>query len=502
MHWRLFLRMSLAVLSALSVGLASAPALAQSVVVTGPPVASLPPLPGYGLCSASSISQNPSSDFPQSATAYNTGINTFLDARQSTRVTMVIRTPLDLSNNISAGTQASYGDFTSAVQGCPAGGCGFAYNDLTTSFATRLRGFLAVTSDMVSVPLHFGFYIDDSVSLTIFDRNGTSYPVILRPPTLGVATWHATNTVTFQQPGLYAVEVLYTQISDHAALEMSVFQGAFTDFERPANQMPIVNLKNEGFTLVTPSMFHQTETGQPSVPSDVTQCVQCNRQFAGSSGSSGCSPGSHCNAAALCLACNTELFCGTSCQPCQLASPYCVSRNGNFECAQCRQDSDCPQPAVCQVAACTTANTCAVSNVPDGTGCPGGTCESGACAPFDAGTPDAGASPVDGGGTAADAGSNPGGPDGSVPETDAGASGPDAGGPLADAGTSPDSGTGSDAGTGGGTPPDGSDEDSGCGCGSGGSSMAALALLSLVLLTRRTRRARRDDADSVGPGVT
>jgi outer membrane exchange protein TraA len=523
MHWRPFLRVSLFVLSALSVCLASALARAQSVVVTGSPVASLPPQPGFGLCSASSSSQNPANDFPQSAASYNAGINAFLEAQQGSRIHSVIQTSLDLSNNNSAGAQASFGDFTNAVPNCPAGGCGFAYNDTTTAFATRLRGFLAVSSDMVAVPLHFGFYADDSVSMTLFDREGRSYPVVTRPPALGFPTWRVTNTVVFQQQGLYPVEVLYTQIAEHAALEMSVFQGTFTDFERPANQVPIVSLASAGFTLVTPAMFHHAETGLPSFPPDATQCMQCGRQFAGSPGSSGCSPGSHCNAAALCSTCNTEMFCGSSCQPCQLASPYCLNRNGNFECVQCRLDADCPQPAVCQVAGCTTANTCAVSNVPDGTGCPGGACESGTCVPFDAGTPDAGSSPADGGGTAADAGPNPGGPDGSVPGTDAGASEPDAGGPLSDAGSRPDSGTGSGSdggassgsdggpgpdggagpggGTDGGAPPDGPDEDSGCGCGSGGSSMAALALLGLVLLTRRARRARRDDADSVGSGV-
>jgi outer membrane exchange protein TraA len=452
-------------------------------------------------------------DFPQSAANYNAGINAFMDARPATRINSVIRVPLDLSNNNGGGARESYGDFTNSVQECAVGGCPFSYDDLVTSFATRLRGFLAVTSDMVGVELHFGFYTDDSVSVTLFDGNRQAYAIVTRPPTLGSPTWRITNSVTFQQPGLYAVEVLHTQTSGHAALEMSILQGAFTDFERGANQAPIVSLKNAGFTLMTPAMFHQTESGQPSFP-DLTQCMQCNRQFVGDPGSNGCAAGSRCNAAALCAVCNTPSFCGNACTPCGAQRPFCESQGTGFECAQCRQASDCADPGVCHTVACDATKTCAVSTVMDGMGCPGGTCQSGTCVPLDAGTPDAGSEPggmdgsvpgldagspgTDAGGPQADAGSGPGG-------SDAGA---DAGGPQADAGTNPDPGTGLDGGTrpdggtgGGDMPPDGSDGETGCGCGSGGSSMASIALLGLALLARRLRRSRRDGAGSVGSGV-
>ncbi|MDY7224904.1 outer membrane exchange protein TraA family protein [Hyalangium rubrum] len=481
-------RVSLFVLVALGGGLAPDSAQAQpiQVVLTGDPIAPLPNQQGTGLCSASSSSQNPAADFPQNAAAYNAGINAFMETQAGSRLTSVLRTPLDLSNNNSSGMQASYGDFTNAVPGCGVGGCGFAYNGTTTSFATRLRGLLAVPNDWVSQPVHLGFYTDDSVSLTLFDRNQTAYAVITRPPQIGFSAWRTTNSVVFNQPGLYGIEVLYTENYEHAALEMSFLKGAFTDFERPAQQAPVINLRDQGFVLFAPELFYQTERGHPS-SIDLTQCTQCERQFVNAPGSSGCAPGTHCNSAALCSPCNTELYCGAACTPCQAATPFCVNQNGEFACAQCRQDSDCPPPDACHTVACSPMGTCTFPSVADGTACPGGTCQDGSCVAVDAGTPDAGSSPdggagadagssgPDAGGSDEDGGTTPGNPDGSV-------SGPD-GGPSE--GT-PDSGTSADAGT----RPGGGDEtaEGGCGCGSGMSALAPLALLGLPLVLRRLRR--------------
>jgi outer membrane exchange protein TraA len=348
----------LPVLLVMSTGLVFAEPL-PAVVVHGEPVAPSPGQPGTGLCSASSVSTNPSTDIPWSRAAFNGGINAFLDANASTRVTSVLRTPFDSSNNHRWGMMLSYGDFIDGVPGCPSGGCGFAFNDGFTSFATRLRGFLDVTSGMVGKTLHFGFFADDAVSLTIFDRNGVRYEVINRPPQLGYPTWRTTNSVTFMRPGLYPIEVLYAQFSNDAALEMSILEGAFEDFERPASQMPIINLRDAGFLLVTPSMFHHTESGQPSYP-NLDQCAQCDRQYAGTPGNASCGSAHHCNAAALCAPCDSASFCGDSCSPCGIQTPFCVAQaGGGYACAECGQDADCP----------------------------GGTCQAGTCVPPDAGSP-------------------------------------------------------------------------------------------------------------------
>ncbi|MGZ3457069.1 MAG: outer membrane exchange protein TraA [Archangium sp.] len=340
----------------------------SSVVITGDPVAPSPAQPGTGLCTASRISTNPSADFPQSNSGFNAGVNAFLETapgssnNPNARVLSVLRTLFDLSNNYISGQQKlSYGDFVDAVPGCPSGGCGFFVNDTSTSFATRLRGYLNVTPDMVGLPVHFGFYADDAVALTIYDRNSRIYPVFNRPPQLGYPTWRTTNSVTFMKPGLYSVEVLYAQVGEHAALEMSVLLGTFSDFERPANQTPVVSLRDAGFALVGPTSFYQTESGRPSYP-DLNQCQQCNRQYANTAGNNGCDPGYYCNGAALCAPCDSSLFCGDTCSPCGASTPLCLNRNGSFTCVQCSDDSQCPNgrcdPATNECRGCKTDSNC------------------------------------------------------------------------------------------------------------------------------------------------
>ncbi|PTL81418.1 outer membrane exchange protein TraA family protein [Vitiosangium sp. GDMCC 1.1324] len=488
----------------------SGPASAEllpSVVVTGDPVAPSPAQPGTGLCSTSRISTNPSTDFPQSNATFMGGINAFLEAppdaaNPNARMTSVLRTWLDLSNNNTSGLKLSHGDFENAAPGCQSGGCDFFVNDATTSFGTRLRGYLNVTPDMVGLPVHFGFYADDAVAFTLYDRSSRIYLVINRPLQLGYPTWRTTNSVTFVKPGLYPIEVLYAEVSEHAALEMSFFKGTFSDFERPANQAPVIKLSDEGFALVTPAMFYQSETGHPSFP-DLNTCAQCNRQYANTAGSNGCDPGYYCNGAALCDVCNTAVFCGASCSPCGAATPHCVARSGDYVCAECGQDSDCAAPDACHVGVCDATGACSFPSVPDGTSCPGGACQAGVCMPPDAGSADAGnpdASTPDGGGGIPDGGGEV--PDGSV-TLDGGGAGPDGGTGAPDASTpgsdggapggAPDAGLGADAGADpgtGGENPCGDERPVGCGCGAGFPSLAPLSLLGLALLARRVRRTR------------
>jgi outer membrane exchange protein TraA len=520
----------LPVVLAMGAGLPSVAEPLPSVVINGEPVAPSPTQPGAGLCSASSVWTRSLSELPQSRAFFNSQLNAYLDENAGSRQTSVLRTRFDLSNNhFGSGPRWSDGDFTGSVLGCPSGGCPFVYNDPTTAFVTRLRGLLDITNDRVGKPLHFGFFADDAVSLTLFDRSGARYEVINRPPMLGAPVWRTTNSVTFEKPGLYPIEILYAQVAEYAVLELSMFEGTFADFERAATQTPIVSLADEGFLIVAPEMFHQSESGQPSF-SDPERCAQCDRRGADTTGNGGCGAGYHCNAAALCSACDSERFCGDACLSCGAGTPFCVSQTKGYACVECRGDADCPAPDACHVGVCDATGTCSFPAAEDGTACPGGTCQAGLCLPPDAGSADAGSpdgSGPDGGGGGLDggAGSDDGGvgpdggaegpdastpdaatPDGSTPGADGGVSEgePDAGG-SSDAGTEPDAGGNSDAGSepdaGGssdaGTEP-GSDGGSaggdgpptGCGCGTGVPPLAPLSLLGLVLLVRRVRRAR------------
>ncbi len=470
----------------LSVGLVLSTRLSSAaqlppVVVTGNPVAPLPTAPGTGLCLASRVSTNPSGDFPQSNAGFTFGVNTFLDAspddsNPNARVTSVLQTLLDLSNNNTAGQRQSFGDFENVAPGCQVGGCDFFVNDTTTSFATRLRGYFRVSSDMVGLPVHFGFYADDAVALTLYDRQSRAYPVINRPPLLGTATWRTTNSVTFLTPGLYPVELVYAEITEHAALEMSVFVGSFSDFERGANQTPIIKLKEAGFSLVSPASLYQSESGQPAY-SDPGACVQCNRQYANSAGNNGCDPGYYCNGAALCDMCDSNFFCGSSCSPCGGRTPFCAARARDHVCVECRQSTDCTAPDACHVGVCDASGTCTFPAASEGTVCPGGTCRAGTCVSSTPTNPDGGGVNGDGGGASEDGGvGSP--PDGSSPGMDGGA---------------PGGGSGGDGGAGTGVN-DGNEcadpRPVGCGCGTASPPLAPLALLGFAFLLRRIRRAR------------
>lgn len=345
-------------------------------------VAEAPAGQGQGLCVANAVSATPSLDFGalQQGT-YNAGVNAFIEAHKADRLEYVLRTIFDLSNNNSTGLKLSYGDFTDAMSPtCQTGGCDMFKNDTNTAFGSRFRGFLAVPSTLVKQPVHIGFYADDAVSLTIFDKAGNGIPIVTQPPVLGAPTWRMTQEVQFDQAGLYPIEILYVEIVEHAALEMSFFQGTFTDFQYPANLQPNAGappnpkLGAAGFTLYPVSAFYQTISGSSSYP-DESKCKQCDRQYVGHIGNNGCDSGYYCNEAALCAPCDTAYFCGPSCSPCGGETPFCINENGQFTCASCRDDGDCQKGFSCDQAT-HQCNECNVdADCPRGETCIEHSCE-------------------------------------------------------------------------------------------------------------------------------
>ena len=337
---------------------------------------------GQGLCVASAVSTTPNLDFGAlAAGTYNAGMNAFMEAHKADRTERVLRSIFDLSNNNSSGLKLSYGDFVGAMTpACGTGGCDLFVNDTTTSFGSRFRGFINVRSDLVNTPVHLGFYADDAVSLVVYDKNGNGYPVITQPPILGAPTWRVTETITFAEEGLYPLEILYVEIVEHVALEMSYYKGVFSDFQRPANQVPVVSLETAGFTLFPRDFFFQTISGAPSYP-DLGQCEQCDRQFVGQIGNNGCDQGYYCNEAALCAPCDTAYYCGPTCSPCGGMTPFCVNGNAGFTCVSCRDDKDCKQGFSCD----PVTHVCNECNVDDDCA-RGKTCIDHAC--LDCATPD------------------------------------------------------------------------------------------------------------------
>ncbi|WP_437338732.1 outer membrane exchange protein TraA family protein [Sorangium sp. So ce394] len=351
---------------------------------------------GTGLCSASAISTDPLRDFGLlTAETYNSGVNAFMEEHKTYeegRFEKVVRTVFDLSNNNNTGLQLSHGDFTGSMSPeCEFGGCAFYrepdpdnpgeyvndLNDPNTSFATRFRGFLNVTPDLSGKPIHFGFYTDDAVSLTFYDLNLGAVTVLVRPTRLGQPTWRTTNTVTFEKPGLYPVEILYVAVAEHSALEMSYLIGDFTDYELGTSEPGARSLASDGFTLFQPTQFFQTLSGSPSFP-DLDQCQQCNRAFIGDPGNHGCPGSYYCNEAALCAPCDTAFFCGESCSRCEGDKQFCINLDDEFQCAECRTDADCDEGFSCD----PETHVCNECNVdPD---CPRGEiCVEHTCTPCD-----------------------------------------------------------------------------------------------------------------------
>lgn len=347
---------------------------------------------GTGLCAASAAatSREVQTVFANlDVNTYAPTIDGFIEERPPpTRIERVIRTVLDLSNN-NRTPSVSYGDFTGLMQPtCKFGGCDFVgWNDPNTSFASRIRGFLNVTDELAGKPVHIGFYVDDAVSLTFYEPGGAR-PVLTLWPYTGFATWRFTNTVTFEQPGLYPLEILYTEFGEHAALEMSYLVGEFKDFARSANipgdgsnpDDDPSSLKASGFTIFRPTQFFQTLSGVPSFP-DLNQCQQCPRRFAGGTGNHGCPAGYHCNEAALCAPCDSQRFCGPTCMECGGDTPFCIEQlDGEHACGQCRDDYDCEEGYSCD----PVTHTCHECNVdPD---CPRGEiCVDHACTPCETG---------------------------------------------------------------------------------------------------------------------
>jgi hypothetical protein len=137
--------------------------------------------------------------------------------------------------------------------------------------------------------------------------------------------------------------------------------------------VPVVSLKDAGFTLFPPDQFFQTISGSPSFP-DLAKCQQCDRQFVGQTGNNGCTSGYYCNEAALCAPCDTAYFCGPTCSPCGGNTPFCINDNGQTKCAACVKDSDCKNGFSCD----PILHVCQECNVD--TDCPKGKiCQEHAC---------------------------------------------------------------------------------------------------------------------------
>jgi outer membrane exchange protein TraA len=260
-------------------------------------------------------------------------------------------TPLDLSNNFEP---QSRGDFANCGgSGCvgvlvPTGERKPLASSENSLVLARLRGYLNITSDKANLPYHFGFHLDNAVSLTIFNNAQSRVEAIVRPVVSQSTNWRATKGIRFLEPGLYPIEIMYVQEGGWAVLEMSTRVGDYLDIEDTV--LNTASLASDNFVVTPPSMFFQTSDGSNpmSAGADTVTCWQCPRQHAGKGGTAGCDQylgrGYTCNSAAICERCTTEDFCGELCLRCGGATPYCAQKPGELfhECVECTADTQCP----------------------------------------------------------------------------------------------------------------------------------------------------------------
>lgn len=406
----------LCVLMFCSIGILDIPAAFAQIENLEPPVTISDPVGPYfadvegtGLCMLTAFSQDLANDFGNADSTYWSNANTFFEARRGvangTIPERVVRTVLDLANQPTVGDPS--GDFVNTEPDCPGPGCAFfppvcppdwapvnaqgvcdnGMSPVTPeepggtygAWGSRLRGFLNVPPEWVGRYVYFGLYADAGSAIVLFNSSGVPHVVNVRPIEFGVDAWITTNTVVFEESGIYPIEFIYTNVGGIAILEASYLLG---DDDTRRNEDNVLtwmepSFQEQGYVLLSESAFFQTLTGTPSFES-VDECQQCARQFVNVPGGDECDSGYYCNEAALCAPCNTPRFCGLACLPCGGTTPFCGDPGDGYQCVECLVDEDCQEGFTCN----PDTLTCAECNVDDD--CERGDyCVDNACVPCD-----------------------------------------------------------------------------------------------------------------------
>lgn len=211
------------------------------------------------------------------------------------------------SSNFRNGQVGADGDFTDPDYpdaGFPytmAAGASPTGNDIF--FALRLRGYLNVPATLAGKMIDFGVHCDDACSLSIgataILKAGESFSA------------RVIRQVTFQEPGLYPVEIVHYQNGSEAYLEW-----ARTDSTVPEcpNDVCEFSLTTTGqFKLLQPAELYSAIVGASAT------CQEC-----GDPGQPACAAGNYC-ADGLCQSCNAQDHCGATCQPCPAETRECVN---------------------------------------------------------------------------------------------------------------------------------------------------------------------------------
>jgi len=165
------------------------------------------------------------------------------------------------------------------------------------NIALRLRGYLNVINPFGSQTVTFGINCDDACSLKIGNK-------IIFPLAHFQVSARVTKQVTFLDPGLYPVEIVYYQNAGDAYLEWSRAPG-----EKPEGNQ-LLPLDAALYKPIPSIELHSSMIGQnPS-------CQECS--------GAACPSGTFC-ADGLCQSCNLPEHCGITCLPCPAGTHMCVA---------------------------------------------------------------------------------------------------------------------------------------------------------------------------------
>ena len=195
--------------------------------------------------------------------------------------------------------------------------------------ATRVRGYLNVTTTLAKSPVTFALNCDDACSLKI----GQTQVIELADER---TSQRVTKQVTFDDAGMYAVEILYYQNAASAYLEWSRANSAEPEGDMYKNPLDITKYK-----LLQESELFSSIVGQnPS-------CKECGGELDPCPNATYCGDG-------LCQACNVPDHCGDSCVKCPDNRRLC----SNGTCVQCTADAMCPAGLSCKDGTCVPPTAC------------------------------------------------------------------------------------------------------------------------------------------------
>ncbi len=197
-----------------------------------------------------------------------------------------------------------------------------------SNIALRLRGYFNVPAGLAGKTISFGINCDDYCALQI-------------GPTMVVTaderiSARVIKQVSFADPGLYPVELVYFQNGSTALLEWA---RSDTAVQECPNNICLTSLSDSvmypgSFKLVAASELFSSVAGQSSA------CQEC-----GAAGTS-CAAGSYCGDG-LCQSCNTADHCGASCQACPATMRQCSAAG---TCVECTTSAQCASGGSCDVA--------------------------------------------------------------------------------------------------------------------------------------------------------